>query len=320
LKIQLVRIRVSVLLCLPILVASRVTAQCGAPSCPLGRGSTPPGASTGAQVETAAINAALGGLSAGGLRVLRGGSLRQGLESGIAGAAGGALVYAGKRVAVRRWDGAGFVGREVAAVGSSVVWNAAAGRGVVDRLVLPIGPVRLYLERDEGFRVTPKLDLSSTVAIAVASMHGGIDWERSVSAGAPVFHRSEPYARARVRGQHAAGVITYRDSLGRSDPLESRLETFAHEQVHVIQRDQSFLFWSEPAEEALLGSTRAGRALGRYLDVGFDVAASALVKQVVGYELRPWEREAHLLSGERTGARQPSGSPQGPWRRSPVGR
>jgi hypothetical protein len=296
LKIRLHRIRVSTLLVLSILVSSHAAAQCGAPPCPPDRGSAP-------LVETAAINVALGGVSAGVLRVIRGGSLRQGLASGIAGAAGGALVYAGKRVAVQRWGGAGFVGREVAAVGSSAVWNASAGRGVMDRLVLPIGPVRLYVAADEGFRVTPKLDLSSTVAIAVATLNGGIDWKRSVSAGAPVFHRREPYARAQVAGQHSAGVITYRDPLGRGEPSERSLQTLGHEQVHVIQRDQSFLFWSEPAEAAVLGSTRLGRALRSHLDVGFDVAASALAKQVIGYEQRPWEREAHLLSGQDTGAR-----------------
>lgn len=300
-KIQLFRIRVSALLCFLILVSSQATAQCEAPSCAPGFISAPPGA----LVETAAINVVLGGVSGGALRVLRGGSLRQGLASGLAGAAGGALVYAGKRVAVQRWDGAGFVGREVAAVGSSVVWNAAAGRGVVDRVVLPIGPVRLYLAADQGFHVTPKLDLSSTVAIAVATLNGGIDWERSASAGAPVFHRGEPYTRAQVRAQQAAGVITYRDPLGGGGPSESSLQSLAHEQVHVIQRDQSFLFWSEPAEEALLGSTRAGRALRRHLDVGFDMAASALAKHLIDYELRPWEREAALLSGERTGAQSP---------------
>jgi hypothetical protein len=301
LKTLLCRIRVSVLLCLSILVSSQAAAQCRAPSCP-------PGTSTGALVETAAINMVLGGVTSGGLRILRGGSLREGLASGIAGAAGGALVYAGKRVAVQRWDGAGLVGREVAAVGSSVVWNASAGRGAVDRVVLPIGPVRLYVAPTDGFRVTPKLDLSSTVAIAVATVNGRIDWERSVSTGAPVFHRTEPYGREQVRAQHAAGVITYGDPLGRSDLSEGDLHPVAHEQVHVIQRDQSFLFWSEPAEEALLGSTRAGRALRRHLDVGFDVVASALVKQVIDYELRPWEREAYLLSAERTGVRQPPGS------------
>jgi hypothetical protein len=297
LKIQLHRIRVSALLCASILVSSQAIAQCGAPPAPAGHGPALSGAGTGALVETAAINVALGAVTGGGLRILRGGSLREGLTAGLAGAAGGALVYAGKRVAVQCWDGAGFAGREVAAVGSSVVWNASAGRGVVDRLVLPIGPVRLYVASDNGLRVTPKLDVSSTVAIAVAALNGEVDWERSVSAGAPVFYRSEPYGgSSEVRGQHAAGVITYRDRLGRSAPSESRLETLTHEQVHVIQRDQSFLFWSEPAEAALLGSTRVGRALQRHLDVGLDVAAKALVKQVVGYELRPWEREAHLLS------------------------
>jgi hypothetical protein len=304
LKIQLHRIRVSALLCVSILVSTQAAAQC-APPVP---GSALQGASTGAQVETAAINVALGALTSGGLRILRGGSLREGLASGLAGAAGGALVYAGKRVAVQCWTGAGFAGREVAAVGSSVVWNASAGRGALDRLVLPVGPVRLYVASDEGLRVTPKLDLASTVAIGVAAMNGSVDWKRSISAGAPVFYRTEPYARMQVKGQHAAGVITYRDPLGRRDFSEADLRTLGHEQVHVIQRDQSFLFWSEPAEEAVLGSTRTGRALRRHLDLGFDVAASALVQQVLGYESRPWEREAHLLTGKHTTARQSPGS------------
>lgn len=292
------------LLCLPILAAGQAGAQCGMPSCAPGPDLAPPGASTGALAQTAAINIVLGGVTGGGLRVLRGGSFREGLASGMAGAAGGALVYAGKRVAVQRWEGAGLVGREVAAVGSSVVWNASAGRGVLDRLVLPVGPVRLYVARDEGFRVTPKLDLSSAVAIAVATVDGRMEWGRSISAGAPVFHRSA-YTRAEVRAQHAAGVITYRDPLGRRDPAEARVESLGHELVHVIQRDQAFLWWGEPAEEALLGSTPAGRALRRYLDVGVDVAAFALVKQGLGYELRPWEREAYLLSSPRTSAPGP---------------
>lgn len=301
-KIQLHRICVSALVCTSILVSSQAAAQCAAPPFPSDHGSALPRAGTGALGETAAINVALGAVTGGGLRILRGGSLRQGLESGLAGAAGGALVFAGKCVSVQHWDGAGFAGREIAAVGSSMVWNASAGRGPLDRLVLPVGPVRLYVASDNGLRVTPKLDLSSTVAIAVASLNGGVDWKRSVSAGAPVFYRSQPYAEEEVKGQHAAGVITYLDPLGRRDFSEGNLRTLGHEQVHVIQRDQSFLFWSEPAEEALLGSTRAGRALRRHLDLGLDVVASGLVKQVVGYESRPWEREAHLLSGGYTGA------------------
>jgi hypothetical protein len=29
------------------------------------------------------------------------------------------------------------------------------------------------------------------------------------------------------------------------------------------------------------------------------------VKQVIGYEARPWEREAHLLTSDRPGAGEP---------------
>lgn len=309
-KISLRRLALSALLVFPIIIPTQLSAQCGAPPLPClpgGSGTTSGGSSTRAHVETAAINAALGGVTAGALRMLRGGSLRQGLTSGAIGAAGGALVYAGKRVAVERWSGAGFVGREVAAVGSSVVWNASAGRGMVDRLVLPVGPVRLYVATDAGFRVTPKLDLSSAVAMAFAAGDGGVDWKRTFSAGAPVFRRSEPFAESGVGGRHAAGVITYHDPLLDGGPSESSLRILSHEQVHVIQHDQAFLFWSEPAEEALLGTTRAGRALRRHLDLGLDVAAAALAKEVIGYESRPWEREAYLLSraGERHEEYQP---------------
>ena len=77
-------------------------------------------------------NAALGGLTAALIRELRGGSF---WEAFLDGALGGAVVY-----------GAGLAGREVAAVGTSIVRNASDGRGTLEQLVLPIGVARLYLQ------------------------------------------------------------------------------------------------------------------------------------------------------------------------------
>ena len=87
-------------------------------------------------------NAALGGLTAALIQELQGGSFWRAF---LEGALGGAVVYGGKRIAVERFYAAGLVGRQVAAVGTSMVHNVSDGRGALERLVLPIGLARLYL-------------------------------------------------------------------------------------------------------------------------------------------------------------------------------
>ncbi|HEX8691963.1 MAG TPA: hypothetical protein VF746_06070 [Longimicrobium sp.] len=276
------------------LMSGRASAQCwGAVPCPEPEARL----SFAGEVQTAAINSALGGVTAGLLRRARGGSFREGF---LAGAAGGALVYAGKRVAAEPWGGAGLLGREVAAVGSSVVWNASAGRAPLERVVLPVGPVRLYVERGPGPRVRPKLDFASAAALALVAAAPGteLDWGESLSAGAPIFRRTLPYHGDQWQGEHVAGVISYRAEDGRVLAAPGRrAQVLAHERVHVIQHDQAFLFWSEPAERALLGRSRLGRALGRHVDLGLNVPALGAFQQFLPYRARPWEREASLLGG-----------------------
>ena len=103
------------------------------------------------------VNVALGGLSAALFQQLRGGSS---WDAFLNGALGGAVAYAGRRLAVERFDGASLAGRQVAAVGTSIVRNASNGCGALDQLVLPFGFARLYLRRHD---TTSPLPLSVRV-------------------------------------------------------------------------------------------------------------------------------------------------------------
>ncbi|HEY0038425.1 MAG TPA: hypothetical protein VGB66_17125, partial [Longimicrobium sp.] len=126
-------------------------------------------------------NVLFGGLSAGLVQTARGGSFRDGFTRG---AAGGVGVYAGKRIAVAPWSGAGFVGRQVASVGSSVVWNAGAGRPSFEEVALPVGPVRLYLRTSgQGPRVHARVDAVAVMATAYAASRPELEWDpgRSLS-------------------------------------------------------------------------------------------------------------------------------------------
>ena len=101
-------------------------------------------------------NTFIGALTGGLVQALGGGSFSDGFTRG---ALGGAIVYAGKRLSVGRFAGAGWIGREVAAVGTSIVRNASDGLPTVHRLVLPLGPLRVHFRPNGDQVVNVKLDL-----------------------------------------------------------------------------------------------------------------------------------------------------------------
>lgn len=256
------------------------------------------------QVVTLGVNAVLSGLAAGAVQKLRGGSFRDGLARG---ALGGGIAYLGKRVAVQRFDGAGLAGRQVAAVGSSIVGNAAAGRGTLEQLVLPVGFARLYLDASDGIRARARIDLHSLLWTAYAAVTPELrfDAAASLSAGAPVF-RSPGYVLGwdetgdEVAGFTPAGVILLSDLSGPGD-LGERMSPviFAHERIHVIQYDQLFAAGSAPLQEWVLPRVAGGGWIGRYLDL--DLVSPAVYGVSIWYrgaERLPWEREAHFLAGQ----------------------
>jgi hypothetical protein len=245
-------------------------------------------------------NALLGGLTAGVLQKLDGGDFRDGFTRG---ALGGAVAYAGRRVSAETFYGAGLLGRQVSAVGASVVRNAGDGRPSLERLVVPLGPARLYVDRSDGLRVQPRIalrDLVWTMTFILRS-ETEFDASASLSAGAPVF--TSPLRSfvsgdgEEVDGVHSGGVIGLSDV---SD--EKRRSAFAHERVHVLQNDFALLVWSDPIERRLLDRPEWGRAVTRYVELGvaFPAVRGAVFHIFdVEHAQQPGEIEAKFLDRRR---------------------
>jgi hypothetical protein len=255
-----------------------------------------------ADAAAAGVNSLLSGVTAGVMQWGRGGSFQDGFTRG---AMGGAVIYTGKRLAVQDFRGAGFWGREVAAVGASVVRNAGEGRGSLERVVLPVGPVRFYLSTVPGEHLGVRLD-AATVINAVHAMQLPeleFDAESSWSSGAIVFrardllfatgptHGDDP-PEVGAAGRTRAGVIYLSDIAG----LDYR-HNLKHERIHVLQNDQFFLTLTSPAEEWALRRLPGGAALNRWVDPNLSPAVTGILSEVFKrYEHRPWELEAEYLA------------------------
>jgi hypothetical protein len=238
-------------------------------------------------------NAAVGALTGGIIQVLRGGAFADGFARG---ALGGALVYAGKRVAAEPSWGAGMLGRQIAAVGASVVSNAATGRPSFERVALPIGPLPVWLAIEQVPRVSirPTLDLGAAIWIGsnLSDKRLSLDAGRSFSAGAPVF--SAVLRTVRAGDDIAQGVMVSR-TITLSDPLTGYpydlARTLAHERIHVLQSDFSLLAWSAPLAEAVARRIPGGRRLTRW--VLFDLFQLLPPSM---WPDAPWEDEAEFFS------------------------
>jgi hypothetical protein len=241
------------------------------------------------------VNAAVGGVTAGVRQRARGGSFWRGFA---AGAAGGGLVYTGKWLSAEGFWGAGLAGRQVAAVGASVIRNASEELPLLDHLMLPVGPVRVYVDRSSGLQTHVKLDLASAgvMAFRMASPDARLDASASISTGAPVFvTETVPYPS--WQGNNSAGVILLRDQ-GTDDMASIRKEmVFAHERIHLLQYDHLLHTLSTPVERRLLRRLPGGDWLTRHVDIGLIVVPVLILNQFIPYDDRPWEREAHILSG-----------------------
>jgi len=249
------------------------------------------------EFTTLSANALIGGLTAGILQELRGASFAPAF---VRGALGGAGVYAGKRIAAERFSGAGLIGRQVAAVGSSVVRNASDDVPALDRLILPVGPVRLYVTRSTG-AVRPRIDalaLGWTI-YGVLEDEIDFDWSESLSAGAPVF-----VTRGKVIDRHHDGQTTGLAESGivivagvPAFGAAHRRRVLAHERVHIIQGDHIFTTWTDPLEDLVLPRLPGGNTFDRFADIGISTSVlSLLVPLIPKYDDRPWEMESTFLA------------------------
>ena len=281
--------------------APPLSAQCLAGADPAGVECREPAPRWTGELATASANAAIGGLTAGLVAAVRG---RDFADAFTRGALGGLASYVGKRLAAERFSGAGLLGREIGAVGASMTRNAAEGRGLLDLIVLPIGPVRLALDRGSGERISlgAKLDLTAAgwIVYGVAEPGLELDWADSFSAGTAVFRTRGTIMKLRGGGLAAgltnAGVVYAADvaAFGRSFAARS----VAHERVHVIQEDQLFTIWTDPLEDWAVDRLGVGAA-NRYVDLNLSTELLELLgRAIADHGARPWELEAIFLARE----------------------
>jgi hypothetical protein len=249
------------------------------------------------QLASLGANAALGGLTAGLMQAWRGGDFAAGFARG---AFGGAVTWSGKRLVTERFDGAGFLGRQVAAVGDAFVRNAADGIPLLDRLYFPVYIVRFEVRpRATERRVQPRLDVVSAgwTIYSIVEPELTFDAARSLSAGALVFHTEGKLMETGVDGITASGrsigsLIFLAEHAQQGD--DARAATFAHERVHALQFDQSLIQWAGPLEEWAMRRMGAP-GLARWLDLNLASHLLGLMMPPVDYEDRPWEIEARWL-------------------------
>jgi hypothetical protein len=255
------------------------------------------------------VNAFLGGLTGGVTSAARGGPF---LRAFAHGALGGAASYAGKRLSGSTFWGAGFVGRQVAAAGASVVRSSAFGDQLLDTLFLPVGPGRLHVPIGSGAAPGYRIDLEELgwLAYSVSRAHLSLDVGRSLSSGAFVFVGDE-----RLRGEHdnalgraAPGLISIRSE---GPDLEA---TLAHEQVHIAQLDHLKIVWGLPLEGWLrqMAGERTDSWTTRFESgVGHYPMLWLLTTPWSEHDSRPLEREAEYIESLHRSPECPGGPDPG---------
>jgi hypothetical protein len=249
--------------------------------------------------EIATGNVLLGALTGGISQKLRGRSFEDGFTRG---ALGGLIMYGGKRITAKRFDGAGVLGREFAAVGESVIRNAGDAQPMFGRLILPFGPLRFY--------VTPRKLSASRIRVDVISLGWTIygiaepklffDAGQSLSAGGAVFRTHNRYLRLKGDTIDAGGVAIAGNVLVGDIPSFGRaalLRDLAHERVHTVQADAIFATMIDPLQAKLLPRVPLGATIDRYIDLNFSTDIIGVLSRFIPrHDARPWELEAEYLA------------------------
>ena len=248
------------------------------------------------EFSTASGNILISGVTAGVTQKLRGGSFKDGFTRG---AFGGVVIFAGKRIAVEDFYGAGLIGRQVTNVGASMVWNAGAGMKEFDRLAFPLWFGRLYWDRAGTDRVQFKFDATAVAytIYGIAEARLQFDASQTLSFGAPVFRTENQVIDV---GEREVGGLVSNSVVFLSDVPQWGQELLrrnnAHERVHVLQMDQLFLTMNADYDDRLLHRLPAGRAVARWVDVNASSTMLSLMARAIDdHGSRPWELEAiHL--------------------------
>ncbi|HEY8468646.1 MAG TPA: hypothetical protein VIL18_03335 [Longimicrobiales bacterium] len=254
-----------------------------------------------AELTVLGVNALLGGVTSGTVALVQGRPFFRAFGLGLA---GGTLVYGGKRFA--SWygvPGSGVAGRFFTAVGASMIRNGAAGRGAFDLMLLPVGPLTVYLRPANDTTHAPvKVNLlrAALLTALIIRKDFRLDPGATLHAGTPIFDMRGGVVRQTpgsvTLGLSIGGVVMLSDLDDRR--LRGRIPRgtlIAHERVHVLQEDFAGIAWAGPIESWLLGQLPGGAWLRRYIEPGLLGLAAAGVALWAGGGEGPWEREADYM-------------------------
>jgi len=244
-----------------------------------------------------AVNGALGGFSAAMFALARG---KNPWRAALVGFGGGVAMGAGKQVAGQRFDGAGLMGRQLAAFGTSMVRSASEDTMVV---IVPVGPMTFEVRPSAVDRVRPRVNLVGTATLLyyVVRADTRLDMGATLSAGAPVFRFPTETVSTRdgiIFGRMDFGTIV----LGRTPLVQDRQRrmTLPHEAIHVVQYEFLEQALSLPLERAILRKLGASEGFLRHVDLGaISVMLAGVLQMHMDYDDRPWERESVLLTEGR---------------------
>jgi len=186
----------------------------------------------------------------------------------LGGVAGGATMYVGKRLATADSDGWGIVGREVSAVGASMARSAAFGSSVLDTLILPVGPLRLYWSNRDRRVAHLRLDVDEVVwaMYGLSTERFRFDKRRSLRAGTFIFTTTQGVLWP---GDHVSGVARSGAVFLDENRLAETSRTLSHELVHVLEIDYLKIAIGLPAERLVLRELRwDDKPLFEYIDLG----------------------------------------------------
>jgi hypothetical protein len=253
--------------------------------------------STRTRVAHLGINGALGGFSAAMFALARG---KNPWRAALVGFGGGIVLGAGKQITGRRFDGSGLIGRQVAALGTSLVRSASEDTLV---MLMPIGPMTFEVRPRAADRVRPRINLvgTGTVLYYVLRSDTRIDVGASLSAGSPVFRFPTETVSTRdgiIFGRMDFGTIL----LGTpTAPLtEHQRLTLPHETIHVVQYDFLEHALTLRPERSILRLLGVSEGFLRHVDIGaVSVLLAGVLQMQMDYDDRPWEKEAVWLTEGR---------------------
>lgn len=248
------------------------------------------------RAQNMAINVAIGAATSATWSALRGRGFSAGIRDGIA---GGAVIAIGKQVAASPFEGSGFFGREMAAIGVSLI--TSAGREHVT-FSLPIGPGAIRLTKGEApdWRINAVNAIATVVDLTQRATHA--DVELSLSSGTfvfrskrPTFHSGSGETNYDILGtEYLSNIMLSKDAF---TPSKRFPNVLYHENVHVLQEDFLDQAIANPIEDAILSRTRIGRRIVRHIDIGLLASQLKFIADYsVPYASRPWEREAYALT------------------------